>query len=417
MLLRICIKTIWYLLKILMIVYQTAGIIHENIKPVNVLAFEDNSWFVAKVVDFGFAICFQSRNDLISMLKSEPWNAFERHNRHIKAEQVKQMDVYSFDMLCLWLVFGAESFVDLSLSSYISVEMGKFVSFDHQRYMRKSNRFSAYCQQLHNRLKNHEFKRSFKLNKDPNQQNNLKTWVEFFNFEYWQYDKSANVINRRQSQHDEVWKKLVDSKILESFETEKLLWDFAYAMQLRGEENQVQKTANSVISIVNLADQALRKAQCDDLFKQFFVQIEQKLFIVKSKLATATKFFENINIRRKFIFEFKIQTKSYNIAQTMQVNKAYYCDEYCSNSLWSNSSWIQLKWLKTTRLNEMTNFNEISNIIASTITIKNQRQNDKNKTTKTSCCQKINHKLSLFQRHFLLNSQSNQIDFTLIQIF
>lgn len=71
------------------------------------LVFEDMSRFIAKVADFGFATCFQSHNDLISMPKSEPWNAPERHDRHIKGEQGKQMDVYSFGMLCFWLVFKA----------------------------------------------------------------------------------------------------------------------------------------------------------------------------------------------------------------------------------------------------------------------------------------------------------------------
>ena len=181
--------------------------------------------------------------------------------------------------------------------------------------MRESDRFSAYCQRLHDRLKKHGFERSFKLNEDPDQQNKLETWVEFLNFEYWQYDRSAGVISRRQSQHDEAWKKLVDSKVLEPFETEELLWNFAYAMQLQGEENQAQEAANSAISTVNLADQALRKAQCDGLSRQSLAQMEQKLSIARSKLATATISLEKISIRRKLISEFKIQTKSYSIAQ------------------------------------------------------------------------------------------------------
>ena len=86
-------------------------------------------------------------------------------------------------------------------------------------------------------------------------------------------------------------------------------------MQLQTKKNQVQEAVKSVISIVNLADQVFRKTQCDNFFKQSFAQIEQKLFIVRSKLATATKSLEKINIRRKLIFEVKIQTKLYNIAQ------------------------------------------------------------------------------------------------------
>ena len=186
---------------------------------------------------------------------------------------------------------------------------------DHQRYVRESDRFSAYCQRLHDRLKKHGFERSFQLNEDPDQQNKLETWVEFFNFEYWQYDRSAIVISRQQSRHDKAWKKLVNSKVLESFETEERLWDFAYAMQLRGEENQAQEAANSAISSVNLADQALREAQYAGQSRQSLAQIEQKLSMARSKLATATKSLEKISMRRKLISEFKIRTKSFSMAQ------------------------------------------------------------------------------------------------------
>ena len=124
---------VWFLLRSLIMIYQIADIIHEDIKSGNVLAFENMSRFVAKVADFGFATCFQSHNDLISMPKSEPWNASERHDRLIKAEQGKQMDVYSFDMLCFWLVFKAGSFIDLSLPQDMTLEIGQFVSFERNR--------------------------------------------------------------------------------------------------------------------------------------------------------------------------------------------------------------------------------------------------------------------------------------------
>ena len=97
------------------------------------LAFQNNSRFVAKVADFGFATCFQSHNDLISMPKSEPWNAPERHDRPIKAEQAKQMDVYSFGLLCFWLAFKAGSSVELSLPLDMTLEIGQFVSFEQNQ--------------------------------------------------------------------------------------------------------------------------------------------------------------------------------------------------------------------------------------------------------------------------------------------
>ena len=42
------------------------------------------------------------------MPESEPWNAPEYCARHFKSEEAKQMDVYSFAMLCVWLLFEAQ---------------------------------------------------------------------------------------------------------------------------------------------------------------------------------------------------------------------------------------------------------------------------------------------------------------------
>ncbi|KAL8904836.1 MAG: hypothetical protein Q9171_006900 [Xanthocarpia ochracea] len=106
------------------------GIIHGDIKPENVLIFEDDSGIVAKVADFGFATCFQGHNDSIAMPTKEPWDAPEYHDRSFKPEKAKQMDVYSFGLLCFWLIFKAGSSVDLPLSIDTNLESGRFFSFE-----------------------------------------------------------------------------------------------------------------------------------------------------------------------------------------------------------------------------------------------------------------------------------------------
>jgi serine/threonine protein kinase len=98
-----------------------------------VLAFEEDSRISVKVADFGFATCFQSENDLILMPESEPWNAPERHNRHFRPEQSRQMDTYSFGLLCFWLIFKAGSSVDLPLPPVTTLETGQFVSFERNQ--------------------------------------------------------------------------------------------------------------------------------------------------------------------------------------------------------------------------------------------------------------------------------------------
>jgi serine/threonine protein kinase len=97
------------------------------------LIFEENARISAKVADFGFATCFQGEEDLVSMPRSEPWNAPERHGGHFRPKQARQMDVYSFGLLCFWLVFAAGSSVDLPLHLDTILESGQFVSFKQDK--------------------------------------------------------------------------------------------------------------------------------------------------------------------------------------------------------------------------------------------------------------------------------------------
>ena len=101
------------------------------------LVFEENSQLVAKVADFGFATCFQRDDDRILMPKSEPWNAPEHHDSEFLPKQAKQMDVYSFGMLCFWLIFEAGSHSGLPLPPDHALGRGQFISFE--RYSSQTN--------------------------------------------------------------------------------------------------------------------------------------------------------------------------------------------------------------------------------------------------------------------------------------
>lgn len=82
------------------------GIIHGDIKPTNVLVFEnDSNGYIAKVADFGYSTLFASDNELVKMPRSPYWVAPEWHHRGCKAADAMKMDIYSFGMLCLWLLF------------------------------------------------------------------------------------------------------------------------------------------------------------------------------------------------------------------------------------------------------------------------------------------------------------------------
>ncbi|GAB1312196.1 hypothetical protein MFIFM68171_02406 [Madurella fahalii] len=83
--------------------------------------------------------------------------------------------------------------------------------------------FSVYAEKVKRRLAIHGFTRTFQLDKDPKRQDKLTTWIEYLNYEYSWYDRYAQYIKRLQPQHDEDWKKLVDSGVLRPSETEEYL--------------------------------------------------------------------------------------------------------------------------------------------------------------------------------------------------
>lgn len=104
-------------------------IVHGDIKPCNVLMYEEDSRFTAKVADFGFATCLQSESDLLSIPISEPWNAPELSNSLVKPDSAKRMDIYSYGLLCTWLLFEAGSSTGLSLPPDTKLKTDEFIGF------------------------------------------------------------------------------------------------------------------------------------------------------------------------------------------------------------------------------------------------------------------------------------------------
>ena len=58
-----------------------------------------------KVADFGYSTLTAGGSGTVLLQKSRPWNAPEHHFGEFKAHEAKKTDVYSFGMLCLWVLF------------------------------------------------------------------------------------------------------------------------------------------------------------------------------------------------------------------------------------------------------------------------------------------------------------------------
>ena len=86
------------------------GVIHGDIKPQNVLVFKDTKTrkITVKVTDFGYSTLTVGESGKVLLPKSRPWNAPEHRSDsgEFEVQEAKKTDVYSFGMLCLWILFG-----------------------------------------------------------------------------------------------------------------------------------------------------------------------------------------------------------------------------------------------------------------------------------------------------------------------
>ncbi|KAH8896841.1 kinase-like protein [Thozetella sp. PMI_491] len=84
-------------------------VIHGDIKPQNILIFrEESGAFAAKVADFGYSAWHASGSERIELPRSWPWYAPECDEYpEFTVQQALRADVFSFGMLCLWLLFDS----------------------------------------------------------------------------------------------------------------------------------------------------------------------------------------------------------------------------------------------------------------------------------------------------------------------
>ncbi|KAI4243533.1 MAG: hypothetical protein LQ352_007004 [Teloschistes flavicans] len=96
---------------------------HGDVKPANTLVHKDGEGEThAKLADFGYTgwAIGNTENILIYPPRSWPWDAPEYHHRGFTVSTAQKMDVYSFGLLCLWVLF----FDKQSLSEPVTNETG-----------------------------------------------------------------------------------------------------------------------------------------------------------------------------------------------------------------------------------------------------------------------------------------------------
>ncbi|KAL9615144.1 MAG: hypothetical protein Q9167_000462 [Letrouitia subvulpina] len=93
-------------------------IIHGDIKPSNAYVYEKDGKRTVKLADLGDASICDDDEAMVFLPRSKPWNSPEHHYRGVPFWQATKMDIYSFGLVCLWILFGdvlsplAATFID-----------------------------------------------------------------------------------------------------------------------------------------------------------------------------------------------------------------------------------------------------------------------------------------------------------------
>ncbi|KAL5321933.1 hypothetical protein ACEPPN_009898 [Leptodophora sp. 'Broadleaf-Isolate-01'] len=85
-------------------------IIHGDIKPQNILVFRDDRENpLAKLIDFAYSCFGADINSRVYLPRTSPWIlAPEWHPRGFSLAAAKRLDVFSYGMLCVWILFQQE---------------------------------------------------------------------------------------------------------------------------------------------------------------------------------------------------------------------------------------------------------------------------------------------------------------------
>lgn len=172
-------------------------------------------------------------------------------------------------------------------------------------------RFPEYAKALKERLAKHGFIRPFQLNEDLTRQDKLTTWIEYLGYEYWWYDQFAPSKSGEQ-RYKEAWKKLVDSVVLRSFETEEYICDIDSAFQRASEREIAERAVESAKSAVMWFQKAVSAPQRSDHASQEHQQRQRE---AKTKLDAAIQEHDSIKRRNDLITGFLQLTRNYRIAK------------------------------------------------------------------------------------------------------
>ncbi|KAH6849900.1 hypothetical protein B0I37DRAFT_427720 [Chaetomium sp. MPI-CAGE-AT-0009] len=123
--------------------------------------------------------------------------------------------------------------------------------------MKGENRFPVYVQAAQTRLKRHGFTREFQPARNHLHQDELTTWIEYLNYEYWAHDNLAEEAAQRQPRYEQTLRALLDGEVLLPGETAESVTEFHFHLQLSGEQYRAEEAVKNAESNVEARQEAL----------------------------------------------------------------------------------------------------------------------------------------------------------------
>lgn len=168
--------------------------------------------------------------------------------------------------------------------------------------------FSEHSSRCQKRLAKHSFAGSLHLEENPSDQTELSQWIEYLCFEYFEYEE---FLQHKQShqQYKAAWRKLVSTKVLRPDETRDDIEASGFATACEKERTALRQAVEIARSNILIADRDM----LDPSMKGPTAQ--RKLFEAQAELDSAIKEFDDFQVRKKAIEDYKKATAIYRDAR------------------------------------------------------------------------------------------------------
>ncbi|KAJ4314690.1 hypothetical protein N0V84_008765 [Fusarium piperis] len=180
----------------------------------------------------------------------------------------------------------------------------------HQLVVRNEpETFWKHSARYRKRLAKHSFAGSLHLEENPSDQTELSQWIEYLCFEYFEYEKFLQH-KPLYPQYKEAWRNLVSTKVLRPDETQGYIDAAGFATACEKERTALRQAVEIARSNILLADRDM----LDPTMKGPTAQ--RKLFEAQEELDSAIKEFDDFQLRKRAIEEYKRATATYREARS-----------------------------------------------------------------------------------------------------